>query len=384
MTNVVVVLCTHWLFSQLHGLSQEQEPIGGSRSGAELGPSIGPLWPQGTSFTLLLYLQQGGDGGADESLQGPGHGQRQLLLCKSDMRFGSLGADEGAADGSSVSHGADADVTLDLAIRPYDANAVSMAGDLSIGTGIDVHKDEAQVRASASAEAGPVDTPVSAAVWEALQTNRTDVYLHIYMWRQEQEQGGACAHTGSNEDEVGPAADLALRREDWPGLAIIAEHLRSGRAIRGSVALVKLARLPKAYRRRYLLADLTQLGQWLDDTVVGRVLRNTVRVSPSAVVGGLAAYSATMTAEEEERSQLAPDSVISYWKPEVSVKLVADWTHWSISALPATILQNLVQVDEPVSELGTDEKRSDKQAGSGSGIRVALLLLVLLSRRGGG
>lgn len=121
-------------------------------------------------------------------------------------------------------------------------------------------------------------------VWRKLQRNSSDVYLHVLLVRA-------------------PSSSKASSE------IVSSEAFASGRALHGKVAMVKTDRVPKSFKYRHLLSD------W-----------GLVPTDPL----------------DAARARLPADTVISYWKPEVSVRLVSDWTHYPRPYLPDQIARNLI------------------------------------------
>jgi hypothetical protein len=72
----------------------------------------------------------------------------------------------------------------------------------------------------------------SSAIWKEIGANKTSVYLHVVITRR---PASAAATTAS---------------------VISTDTIKAGEALHGVVGLIKHDRIPKAFRQRYLLADL--------------------------------------------------------------------------------------------------------------------------------
>lgn len=79
---------------------------------------------------------------------------------------------------------------------------------------------------------------------------------------------------------------------------ITRDMLREGAALFGAVELVKYDRIPKHFSHRYLLSDYGWVAIDPEDTI---------------------------------RNRFSSDAVISYWKPEVAVRLVTDFSRYPYS-----------------------------------------------------
>ena len=144
-----------------------------------------------------------------------------------------------------------------------------------------------KVVAAAAAAAVPLPVPVpvvkraSERIWAALHGNRSDVFLHVLAVRGD----GAYADSGAN---------------------VTAAAQQEGDALHGVVRMVKYDVIPKYFKHRYLLADLG--SGWADE-------------DPDDAV----------------RSRMHPSTVISYFKPEVQMRLISDDTHYPTSLLPQSL-----------------------------------------------
>eukprot|EP01032_Pedospumella_encystans_P015608 gene15608-17839_t len=120
--------------------------------------------------------------------------------------------------------------------------------------------------------------------WQHLASNKTSVFLHVLLTRS----GGS-----SSSREV-----------------INSKVFNSGEALHGVVGMVKYDKIPRSFRQRYLLSDFG----WVNISTL-----------------------------EAERIAMPSDSIISYWKPEVSIKLVNDFSKYPIHHVPRAIHSNVVQ-----------------------------------------
>ena len=109
-------------------------------------------------------------------------------------------------------------------------------------------------------------------IWKSIRNKKSHVFLHALTVRH-------------NEDGSPPDS-------------ITADTLNSGQGAYGVVDLVKFDVIPKYFRHRYLLTDL-----------------------------GFEGYS---TEIEEQQAAMPSDTKIKYWKPEVAVRLVTDFTLYPI------------------------------------------------------
>jgi hypothetical protein len=124
---------------------------------------------------------------------------------------------------------------------------------------------------------------ISKKLWKTVLSNRTDLYLHVLI----------ISADFKHIDEISSRA------------------ISNGTVLYGGVGLIKFDKIPKAFRQRYLLSDLG-LGEGLSEL-------------------------------EAKRAAMPIDSVISYWKPEVAVKLVVDASKYPYDHLPLGISQNIVK-----------------------------------------
>jgi hypothetical protein len=119
-------------------------------------------------------------------------------------------------------------------------------------------------------------------LWKKLQSNSTSVYLHILL-----------VHHSRRRNAV-------VSKDDYA----------SGLALHNRIQMIKYDKIPRSYRHRFLLSDFG----W-------------VSVDP----------------EDQAKARMNPNDLISYWKPEVAVRLVSDWTAWPQKYLPDQISTLLVR-----------------------------------------
>ena len=105
-------------------------------------------------------------------------------------------------------------------------------------------------------------------LWKAIRHNQSTVFLHALTVKH---------------DEAGRTVD-----------SITTETMNSGQGAYGVITLIKYDVIPKQFRHRYLLADL--------------------------------GFQNLSTAVETAQAALPSETIISYWKPEVAVRLVTDFT----------------------------------------------------------
>eukprot|EP00605_Chrysophyceae_sp_TOSAG23-4_P001551 GSChrysophyteH1.ASY1.ANO1.1700.1 assembled CDS len=256
-TNFVVVIFIVWLVTNLLENSSHSLPAisedDGSTSNADL---VSPRWAPGTTFSLFLFLQQG----EFERLQPPP--QRQFLLRRDGLRYG--GYNESMENWE-----------IDLVIREHSNEK-------------DVPRD--------NQKHDLVHVPVSTEIWEVLQTNRTDLFLHIAILRAE-------------DTPVFSESHLNQCSSDEP-------------ALHGRVRLLKYDKVLNHFRRRYLLSNLGD------------------HIGYSMSPEDLLRYTSTA-------------QYISFWKPEVSIRMVEDWTTWKLSELPRSMYHSVVRAESKAA-LGSE------------------------------
>ena len=89
--------------------------------------------------------------------------------------------------------------------------------------------------------------------------------------------------------------------------------------------MAKLDKIPKNFQQRYLLTDLG----WFQEEL-----------------------------EQLERLAIDPHSMIPYWKPEVAVRLVTDFSRYPVNYLPRGLEQHLVSGKRVTEEM---VKRGEKK-----------------------
>eukprot|EP01041_Mallomonas_annulata_P001211 gene1211-2358_t len=109
---------------------------------------------------------------------------------------------------------------------------------------------------------------VSRRVWDNIRSNSSAVYLHVLVMQEDKE----------TDD-------------------ITSSLIRSGTALYSVIKMIKYDVIPKYYQHRYLLGDFNL---------------NPIPVDTVDVI----------------RSQMRSDTIISYWKPEVAVRLVTDFSEY--------------------------------------------------------
>ena len=111
-------------------------------------------------------------------------------------------------------------------------------------------------------------------IWRAIHSNRSEVYLHVYLSTKTLQSTGDTLH--------------------------------------GVVKLIKYEKIPKAFKFRYLLSDYGYVQ---------------------------------MSDEEKQRISLPSSTVISYWKPEVAIRLVNDHSIYPSEFIPQAIAENSFRVN---------------------------------------
>ena len=119
-------------------------------------------------------------------------------------------------------------------------------------------------------------------MWKKLKSNSTSVYLHILL-----------VHHSRRMNPV-----------------VSTDDYTSGLALHSRIQMIKHDKIPRSFRHRYLLSDFG----WV-----------------------------TVDPEDEAKARMSPNDLISYWKPEVCVRLVSDWTAWPQNYLPEQISSLLVR-----------------------------------------
>jgi len=136
-------------------------------------------------------------------------------------------------------------------------------------------------------------TITSRKIWQPIQNNQSNVYLHVLLLKQ-------------NPDTV--------LVNDLPNVQISQKMISTGEALYAVVGLIKFDKIPKIFRQRHLLSDF-----------------GLVPVTPL----------------EAERLAMPKETIISYWKPEVAVKLVTDFNVYPYHLVPDPINRNVVYLKNP-------------------------------------
>ncbi len=308
-TNFVVVIFIVWLVTNLLENSSHSLPAisedDGSTSNADL---VSPRWAPGTTFSLFLFLQQG----EFERLQPPP--QRQFLLRRDGLRYG--GYNESMENWE-----------IDLVIREHSNEK-------------DVPRD--------NQKHDLVHVPVSTEIWEVLQTNRTELFLHIAILRAEDTPVFSESHLNQcSSDEPGVNNGLCLQQSEHADAAEVGgdNQVDLESALHGRVRLLKYDKVPNHFRRRYLLSNL---GDHVDRLLPGFLEK--LRIFTRGYFAGQIGYS--MSPEDLLR-YTSTAQYISFWKPEVSIRMVEDWTTWKLSELPRSMYHSVVRAESKAA-LGSE------------------------------
>lgn len=166
-------------------------------------------------------------------------------------------------------------------------------------------------------EESPLEVVLPELTWKYLRTNSTNVFLHVVLLKSPARKIHA---TNSLHGEV---ADISGENNN-----VTMEMLKDGRALHGVVKLLKHDIIQKRQLSRYLLHDYSEALEVLDSLLGGFKISSYLLYS--------------MPPEQQRSSQMAPSAVLSFWKPEVAVRTVADWTEWPYSHVPDAILRKVV------------------------------------------
>jgi hypothetical protein len=173
-------------------------------------------------------------------------------------------------------------------------------------------------------------TPVSVPpkIWRLLKSNTSAVYLHILVLKSSEKIQNFLKETENeklksenlneevdleklinNENEEcfnnSPCFDInQLEYND-----ITSTLIRSGKALYDVINMVKYDKIPKSFKHRYLLSDFG----WID-----------------------------INEDDKKNAALLSTTIISYWKPEIAVRLVTDFSIYPINYIPNYISQNTV------------------------------------------
>lgn len=159
------------------------------------------------------------------------------------------------------------------------------------------------VNGNGSTPESALEVVASNQIWAQLHNNRTSVFLHVLALKAESE---------TRHDE----------HKDVPHNNITSKLLDRGHALHGAVRLLKHDTIQKSQRARYLMHDIADV---LPSSLRSYLLRD-------------------MTPQQRESSQMAANSVLSFWKPEVSVRTVHDWSEWPTSQAPEHVLRKAVAI----------------------------------------
>jgi hypothetical protein len=125
-------------------------------------------------------------------------------------------------------------------------------------------------------------TVISKDIFKQIQSNSSNVFLHVIVKWPEYSYSDIQPITGASTP---------------------------GWWLHGSVRMIKYDAIPRSFRYRYLLSDFG----WVENSPI-----------------------------QEERQKWAEDTIVSYWKPEVSVHMVADFAEYPFHIVPEAVSRNIV------------------------------------------
>jgi len=313
-TNAAVLVLSVYLYTTISNIHHVVDPLRDVPQAALLDRAdhIHPLWQQGQRFSLALFLSSN-NGFAPFKLTDL-QKSSQLLLYKSNLVF-----DRDTIDS----------ISLDIKILESEFDAQSSAH----GT----------VEPAAGTE--HVDIVAPAAIWSLLRTNQTNVFLHVALLQAVEDGGVVEAEAGMGDGErtgSDEAAAKQINSNNFSGHDEITQNLiKSGSVLYDCVQLVKYDVVPRAFRKKFLLPDAVE--KWereSGNSTWGKLFSYTVGGSGGAPLRTLFQQ---LTPDEKERATYLPSTIISYWKPQVSVRMVTDWSIWPIQHVPYAILKNVVE-----------------------------------------
>lgn len=263
-----------------------------------------PLWPQGATFNVALYFSTRQKFSPvnlhDLSAKG------ELLLHREHLVFTN-----------ETSEG-DISISLDL-VSPSAKSKSKMAREGN-DNGLSSERERAVV---------------APAIWNHLQNNKTSIFLHILLLKSK-------SSVTTDDDSAVPVSAMGGYT------AVNTSMLTSGQVLHGSIRMLKYDKIQKSHKNRYLLSDWKEMMDSYSTALFG----GSFLLSKWLVN--------EMGTEELVRKQLSSDSVLSYWKPEVSIRLVRDWTSWPDSHIPASIYKNIVVLPDGSSSKASRRKSKDQ------------------------
>ena len=147
--------------------------------------------------------------------------------------------------------------------------------------------------------------------WKYLRTNSTNVFLHVTLLKVSSNRISSI-----KEDAASPTSlDLGGYNNN-----VTTEMIKDGRAIHGVVRLLKHDKIQKRQLSRYLLTDFVENIKQIEGLLGGMKLSKLIVLD--------------MPPEQTMNSRMAADSILSFWKPQVAMRTVADWTIWPYSRAP--------------------------------------------------
>jgi hypothetical protein len=195
---------------------------------------------------------------------------------------------------------------------------------------VSAEEDCGRGHGNGSSEASPLEVVLPQPVWKQLRANSTSVFLHV-----------ALLKASSTPANGGDGGNEEASRHQYRN--VTAEMVKNGSALYGVVRLLKHDTIQKRYLARHLLEDYRPQIEAALDSWSGPLLSSlgVGAASGDSSNNRLSSYIVrSMTQQQSLLSALPSDAVLTYWKPEVAVQMVADWTEWPHSRAPSAIAKS--------------------------------------------
>lgn len=171
-------------------------------------------------------------------------------------------------------------------------------------------------------------------IWRLLRSNTSSVYLHILVMKSGDniqkkdidvneknnvskkskksktvEEGDLEMLIKGEDENENCVSNQCFNTKELEHDDITSTLIRSGAALYDVINMVKYDRIPKHFRQRYLLSDFG----WVD-----------------------------IDENDKKKADLPSSTIISFWKPEIAVRLVTDFSIYPVNYIPNYISQNTV------------------------------------------
>ena len=289
-TNVIILCIVLFLYNLFTSVSLlVDSPIGhGGELSEEL--NIGPLWDRGQNFSICSYLS------TSKYFSSIQLSKKQTLFHHKNVVF--------------TNHGSEDDIKIKINIQD-EKYAGLYRNDLPL-------------------QHDSIDAFASESIWSLIRGNKTTIYLHVLLLKQQNKQHLLSGIGSYNDDD----SDF-LDSDGYPD-RIDQNLFAKGNGLHSALSLLKMAKIPTSYADRYLLSDAAKSSIWKTCDRFSSGLLSKYLITPISVI----------EQTQQELWKKNPNEIVTFWKPEVIVRTVNDWTLWSMETIPDALIRNLIQINE--------------------------------------